>query len=1059
MPIGVTGGGSSGGGIGLPVKSKSSAEDKAKKFGVEKSFAEKKSENDKKLANALARVDALSRVAPTAGRKLQSLVDQYGPDIPRDELKRVGLSEAFGKAPKRSFLDTVKHTSGSAILGALDILDRPRNAVATAGLSGARALHGEHKGFLGVLGAQAGGFVRGLTGKEHNTGTDVVQSVTGSKPKGVSGFLAGLGVDIVTDPTTFLTAGTAGAAKSGLKETTEVLGKDAAERVALAGTTKVLKSQERKQLRDALVQRAESAGAKNAEKAADKTLKVMDKQAGGGLKIAGRTVVPESQLGDLTSKAVNFKPVGRTIEAVAHSRPAERLADALVPRAELRREMGSRVADTFERVQREAGSTAAKQTDDLVHELRQAAKAAKVSKDDIENILLPALDQGGDVGMTAMQLAASGRQDLATLLHKLDLTREDITQRQIAAGLLDPARARDEYVMRALTPEGTKRLGTTKATQALKAGPNPSLTSDVVQNAAQADLFQGGHLLARTLHPDKSIQDVEAILSGKIGATKPLYEHNVLQLSAARANAANHAIAQAEAIKKLASEVDDAGNPLAFILPTGTKPPGAVAHLYERVSTGLPMGDVWVPTPLKNEMLKVQRTVTNDATIKAFDNTLNKLMTLWKGYVTVTSPSFHLRNAIGNVWNNALAGITNPRVYVHANRLQAAARAARSDPEAARIGIEGVLRKTLSPSDYKLYENARRLGVIEEGFFAADLGAGHSAAPLHRVVEGRSRLSRLGDAINPTSVENTAIRKGRAVGAAIENNARLAHFIGQIDKGMSADDAALSVKKYLFDYGDLTPFEQSRLKAVIPFYTFMRKNTPLQMASILRRPGQFTAAAHAYFNAAEQAPGGTLLPQYAVQAGQIPFSIAGRKVGIGLDLPLNNAADTIALGTGVASNIPGVRALVPKAARMSPSEAARNALQPVGGPIGGILKGVVEEATGRDLLTGGKARNSFTRTLVDNLLPIINKAEANPLVKRDVESLVRQLTGLNATQVTTRRENAEVRRRLEEVQGTIDRLRAQGIDVPGIPELAKKGLIPKQPRKGGKSPGGIGILR
>ena len=47
------------------------------------------------------------------------------------------------------------------------------------------------------------------------------------------------------------------------------------------------------------------------------------------------------------------------------------------------------------------------------------------------------------------------------------------------------------------------------------------------------------------------------------------------------------------------------------------------------------------------------------------------------------------------------------------------------------------------------------------------------------------------------------------------------------------------------DYGDLTPTEHS-IKKVAAFYTWTRKNAPLQVAEMARQPGKFTAVAKAY---------------------------------------------------------------------------------------------------------------------------------------------------------------------------------------------------------------------
>ena len=45
-----------------------------------------------------------------------------------------------------------------------------------------------------------------------------------------------------------------------------------------------------------------------------------------------------------------------------------------------------------------------------------------------------------------------------------------------------------------------------------------------------------------------------------------------------------------------------------------------------------------------------------------------------------------------------------------------------------------------------------------------------------------------------------------------------------------------AVQKYLFDYGDISPFERSVLKRVMPFYTWSRKNIPLQFEAIALHP-------------------------------------------------------------------------------------------------------------------------------------------------------------------------------------------------------------------------------
>ena len=88
--------------------------------------------------------------------------------------------------------------------------------------------------------------------------------------------------------------------------------------------------------------------------------------------------------------------------------------------------------------------------------------------------------------------------------------------------------------------------------------------------------------------------------------------------------------------------------------------------------------------------------------------------------------------------------------------------------------------------------------------------------------------------------ENPVLRLNRWAGEQVENNARLAHWIDKVQKGFSPEEAATSTRKYLFDYNELSDFERDIMKSVIPFYTWMRKNIPLQIQAILENPGQYS---------------------------------------------------------------------------------------------------------------------------------------------------------------------------------------------------------------------------
>ena len=93
---------------------------------------------------------------------------------------------------------------------------------------------------------------------------------------------------------------------------------------------------------------------------------------------------------------------------------------------------------------------------------------------------------------------------------------------------------------------------------------------------------------------------------------------------------------------------------------------------------------------------------------------------------------------------------------------------------------------------------------------------------------------------------NAWLRFVRGAARITEHNARGALFIQSMVDGMSGKDAAQNVKKYLFDYSELTDFEKNVMRNVIPFYSWIRKNIPLQLQSVLERPAKYANVAKVY---------------------------------------------------------------------------------------------------------------------------------------------------------------------------------------------------------------------
>ena len=211
-----------------------------------------------------------------------------------------------------------------------------------------------------------------------------------------------------------------------------------------------------------------------------------------------------------------------------------------------------------------------------------------------------------------------------------------------------------------------------------------------------------------------------------------------------------------------------------------------------------------------NEISKHWNKINNPKEIGRFIEITDKITNFWKKTTLGIFPSYHFRNEIGNVFNNYLAGVTNPMVYEEAKRLT----------DLAKTG-------KLVGKDLQLYRQAEKYGVINKGLMAADIPTKDIALkqPLREKIFGKT----LGH----------PLETGMKIGTEFENNARLAHFIDKGHKGLDFNQASMSVKKYLFDYQELTDIERNYLKRVFPFWTWSRRNIPLQIENLIKQPGKY----------------------------------------------------------------------------------------------------------------------------------------------------------------------------------------------------------------------------
>lgn len=392
--------------------------------------------------------------------------------------------------------------------------------------------------------------------------------------------------------------------------------------------------------------------------------------------------------------------------------------------------------------------------------------------------------------------------------------------------------------------------------------------------------------------------------------------------------------------------------------------------------------DSEVADGLERMFKQFQREDSVNWLLKTFD----RVQGGWKGAVTLPNPAFHMRNMLGDMWNNHLAGVTNPRYYTMA--LKHVTGQGKVKFKAGKHIVDDVELKALYDG------NGLRSGFLQQ-----------ETEIIPRAVE---------------SPRAALVAQIRRASAAREDLSRTAHFIHALkrearktgDLNEAARKAAESVKKYLFDYRELTPFEKGAMKRAVPFYTWMRKNVPLQLEMFATKPGR-VAVAPKGMRAVE-----TILGTDDDDREPLPGLVNVVPQWLRDMHPIRTGYQTEDTGeTVVAPRLPysDVQEFFGDAARGDVRGVARTALNTIS-PLGRIP---IEVATGRSLFTGGPTPGMQEYGLRQlPLSPIRSITKDQPLR----EKLLAQL-GLSPYEVTSAMQRGELRRQQDPLQVRIRRQR------------------------------------
>lgn len=194
--------------------------------------------------------------------------------------------------------------------------------------------------------------------------------------------------------------------------------------------------------------------------------------------------------------------------------------------------------------------------------------------------------------------------------------------------------------------------------------------------------------------------------------------------------------------------------------------------------------------------------------LNTFQKTFSAITSTWKTLATAANPGFHLRNMLSNGWLMSASGMSPVEVAGNMKR-----------------GAQALTRKSgldvAGKSHDEVLKLAHEFGIIESGH-------------LQEFADSAGQAPKIGTDYVPGLKQYVgAMQK---VGDVAERSARLGMFRHALGKGKTAEEAALQVRKYLFNYHELTDTEKTVRRYAIPFYAWMRKSAPVVAESFIANP-------------------------------------------------------------------------------------------------------------------------------------------------------------------------------------------------------------------------------
>lgn len=980
--------------------------------------------------------------------------------------------------------DALDNPTGHLLLRGLDVISRPGYAVNEAlnqNIHGrrARAEEGDklswlESGLSGVLGVDffskegwedlAGGSIEGITGRKKTGFGNVLRQneLLEGKPAAVAGFAG----DVVLDPTSYITFGTSTFAKKGGKAALDVGEREAIETAARATAKEAVDTGAvrgplagRRAFNKALNEGLERAGVSR------RPIKEIVKDINSSYGESSVERAMSDRLKDALKDPFWSKSTQRKIARDARKLyDAERtvLGESIDPairkqvgvdalkqaREEFTKKVGADVMDEI--------ATRRALRESLQLDIKFAGK--RVLSSEIGGKVISKASQAARGTKIGGTLAKTFRTDseIGDALHRIQ--RESMNSS--AAQFEEEAKS----VKRVFTDLGLSKKQRQQISRAIESGDTKGFTSDMVQGYEAAQQFfrsafdrevEAGALTNTDFidnylyhvyrNPDfsrglgswvkpvgrgaKKFRTLEEATAAGARPLTDIADILVHRLAKSHRVASSHLMMRTIAAR---FGVDLKGGKIAVKALKGLEDQGLLIEARKIKGAGKFFDKgVYFDQDVAASISKMSQIFSNDQLISRFGKLFDQVQARIKFLQTAPNPGFHIRNTMSDMFVNFLDGVTSIKPYRDAVRLVTE----KGNLDKIRITLQN--GRVLDGHDIiQLYDG---MG-LRAGFFHSEAG----------IVPGMGSKFLTGS--------SNAVRRTSEIR---EDVMRMAHFIDVLRKSQvegrleeTAELAAKRVRKYNFDYQDLTSIERKVFRRAIPFYTFMRKNVPLMVESYMTKPGRMIVPAKgeralASFlgndNRDEPLPGMiSATPQWISRIPGIEVTPQGPEndaVFMQPDLPYNQLDALFGgftEGQGVQGHLEqGTKGLLKELLLQQSST---------------LFRAPAEYATQRDLATGAQQPQSLADSIV-NQLPVgrivqrpLSNLAPGLFMKSDSpgsptytvrvagqnvtlgENIANYITGMGFRKVTPERMKSELRRRQDIIEALLKKMKEQSVE-------------------------------